>query len=735
MAEKQSIKRFIIRDQHGNVEKEDSFSVVGSVNVTVDDNIGEPSAESRYEDGQLEIDFHNIKGTPGEAGNGITDIEIDEQVGDEAANTIIIKTNDNPEGIAFQVRNGSRGNGIASISEQVSEESGGTNTHIITDTDGKTHEFHTKNGMDGAQGPSGDSFQPIEDASGLVLAHTTGQDNTKAMSQKGVTDELNYRIIPTIIITGDPNMIRNYDGSTWVSKTSTKYGYIYPVEPGAWYRWEKGSNSTAMMWLQTDDNNVGDVPSHVEGQTGVVWWGNDSPNIVQAPLDAHYIYFRIRNANTWYTPAAWGKIQSVKEKVGEISEQIKEEIIDTSSLAISSQGIMNTNKWGAMNSGNESLFLPVTPGKTYKLESENGTTEYQACFITGVERVNGEPVNYAGGETEIPLWTAESKYIKAPDDAAFIFMRRRSSYNMVTPLVKEVGELTSRVVELENNNNNNAKKSIKILYIGNSLTQDGVAYLPKLLKEVAADLDFKIYIWYVGGKTLAQHYSYFTNDTPAQIFSVCNNVEKWTNYESIKTMASILQSYEFDIVVLQEYMNYQDTISTEAFENCLTYIRSQYDKPFKVACLLHPPLRSDINTVYQRTVNETKAILKQTEAMSVIDTGASVMLAMQTELDSLGDQGHLSPDGTHTQEGLPCLLQTYVHALWIFRQMGLPYGVSNSKLRITTDVYDSINVPGANLGTGVITGTDEQNTIAQQCAVKAEKIGQAIELQSFSEIE
>lgn len=42
----------------------------------------------------------------------------------------------------------------------------------------------------GPQGPQGDSFQPIEDVSGLVLAHTTGQDNTKAMSQKGVTDEL-----------------------------------------------------------------------------------------------------------------------------------------------------------------------------------------------------------------------------------------------------------------------------------------------------------------------------------------------------------------------------------------------------------------------------------------------------------------------------------------------------------------------------------------------------------------
>ena len=53
-----------------------------------------------------------------------------------------------------------------------------------------------ENGKDGAtgatgpQGPQGDSFQPIEDVSGLVLAHTTGQDNTKAMSQKGVTDAI-----------------------------------------------------------------------------------------------------------------------------------------------------------------------------------------------------------------------------------------------------------------------------------------------------------------------------------------------------------------------------------------------------------------------------------------------------------------------------------------------------------------------------------------------------------------
>lgn len=200
-------------------------------------------------------------------------------------------------------------------------------------------------------------------------------------------------------------------------------------------------------------------------------------------------------------------------------------------------------------------------------------------------------------------------------------------------------------------------------------------------------------------------------------------------------MSRILEEYTFDIVVLQEYMNYQTEIDVTAFNNCVGYIRDHYNKPFKVACLLHPPKRSDAETIYARTKAENIAILKNTDAMSVIDTGAAVMEAMKTSLDNLGDQGHLSPDGTHTQEGLPCLLQTYVHALWIFRQLALPYGVSNSNLRITTDVYDSINVPGPNLGTGVITGTDEQHTIAQLCAIKADKIGKALEMQAFSDIE
>jgi hypothetical protein len=38
---------------------------------------------------------------------------------------------------------------------------------------------------------------------------------------------------------------------------------------------------------------------------------------------------------------------------------------------------------------------------------------------------------------------------------------------------------------------------------------------------------------------------------------------------------------------------------------------------------------------------------------------------------------------------------------------------------MTTEIYKKISVPGANLGSGVITGTDEQNLLAQEIAINA----------------
>ena len=185
MAEKQSIKRFIVRDPHGHIEQEDSFSVVGEVHVDIVPGYGEPYAESVYVNGILTITIHNIEG------NGITGITTDSQEGDEAVNTVTIKTNANPEGVVLEVRNGSHGNGIASSSEVLSFEDGGVNTHTFVDTDGDEHVFHTKNGSKGDKGDQGDSaIFTGEGEPWSGLKNTTGQSTTEPMSQKAVTDEM-----------------------------------------------------------------------------------------------------------------------------------------------------------------------------------------------------------------------------------------------------------------------------------------------------------------------------------------------------------------------------------------------------------------------------------------------------------------------------------------------------------------------------------------------------------------
>ena len=271
---------------------------------------------------------------------------------------------------------------------------------------------------------------------------------------------------------------------------------------------------------------------------------------------------------------------------------------------------------------------------------------------------------------------------------------------------------------------NDLKKEISILFVGNSLTQDGIAYLPYVLKNYFPEVSFKFYMWYNGGRTLAQHYEYFINDTACEIFSVAENKANWTN--TSKTMSSILSTYKFDIVCMQEYLNYKVSFTEENlvdWNNCADYIINNYTggNPLKFVQLFHAPKRDSADSIYEVTKTANEVILKNTVSEDMIGTGIAVYNALSTDLDDLGDQGHLSPDGTHTQEGLPCLIQTYVAAMWVLEKLGIPKSIHGCPLRMTSDIYSSINVPGANLGTGVIVGTDEQNILAQKIAIQAYK--------------
>ena len=75
-------------------------------------------------------------------------------------------------------------------------------------------------------------------------------------------------------------------------------------------------------------------------------------------------------------------------------------------------------------------------------------------------------------------------------------------------------------------------KKLKILFIGNSMSQDAVSYVPMILKNVAPELKFKIYDWYSGGYTAKDHVQDWKDGKTAETLSVADNSATWKNYHS-----------------------------------------------------------------------------------------------------------------------------------------------------------------------------------------------------------
>lgn len=178
MAEKQSIKRFIVRDPHGHIEQEDSFSVVGEVHVDIVPGHGEPYAESEYINGTLTITIYNIEG------NGIASFEqVESSEADGGVNTWRL-TDDTGSQYDITLRNGTSGDGIESVEQTTtSQESGGVNIITVTTKGGKVATFQVKNGEKGDTVILGEGVE-------YTLYNSTGDNTDGAMTQSAVTKHI-----------------------------------------------------------------------------------------------------------------------------------------------------------------------------------------------------------------------------------------------------------------------------------------------------------------------------------------------------------------------------------------------------------------------------------------------------------------------------------------------------------------------------------------------------------------
>ena len=62
------------------------------------------------------------------------------------------------------------------------------------------------------------------------------------------------------------------------------------------------------------------------------------------------------------------------------------------------------------------------------------------------------------------------------------------------------------------------------------------------------------------------------------------------------------------------------------------------------------------------------------------------------------------------------MLEAYTIMGRILEKLGKPLTIEGVSSVVDSDNYDDINVPGANLGTGVVEGTEEDYKIAKQVA-------------------
>lgn len=317
-----------------------------------------------------------------------------------------------------------------------------------------------------------------------------------------------------------------------------------------------------------------------------------------------------------------------------------------------------------------------------------------------------------------------------------------------------VKDVLDNILSRHDGLNPNGKVSLRFLFIGNSLTQDAVAYLPLVLNEFKDYIDYKIYLWYNSGKTLSQLYSILKNGNTADIFSVCNNAPTWTNYSNTVTASTLFASYnDWTIVSLQEYFNYKrntgySDVDKEDFNRLVSYLASNHPGSFDVYSFFHRPLSkaegmssdTDIaRQVFELTkqgvewqLGSTNGV-KNTDSKGLIPCGIAAYRAMSVAmLDALGTSGHASADGTHAQEGLPCLMQAWVLAQWVFDTLGLPFDCGNSMVRCTSTNVTALNVPGGNGSR--IDGTEQENQAARSVAVNAVKEGQYIEVNAINNI-
>ena len=342
-----------------------------------------------------------------------------------------------------------------------------------------------------------------------------------------------------------------------------------------------------------------------------------------------------------------------------------------------------------------------------------------------------------GTTTSSILWAREfdidaiNKTLEATDLKCLIVAKRNdgATTDIGYGIIYRISKIQQEMIEKAGK-----RKSINILFIGNSFTEDENDYLPALLKEALPDLDFVIGILYKGGASLEEQWEQYSNEsTYARYSEYTNNSASWTQTSNSVTMQDAVAMHPWDVITFQQassdgtaYSTYQPYLN-----NLINALQTDIEKNIRFVLMLYHAYAEgytatgydgDSDAQYTAISSAVQEAFAKTAVSDVIPTGTAVQNARTTSLDSIGTFGHLSYDGMHLEEGIPCLIPAYVTFLKVCEWIGYKeIGVLGSQILPNTSWVTGQNIPGKNWGGSAVGATEANRLIAAKCAIAAIK--------------
>lgn len=628
-------------------------------------------------------------------------------------------------------------------------------------------------GDPGEKGDKGDKGDPGDTAvydpndpsvPDFVMATTTGQSTTKAMTQKAITDELDaIKEDIADLVDESYELADSYDssdlntgyyaivvGSTPSSGSGSTYSRKYiAVKKGDRFILSTYGGASARAWGFTDSDRIVQSPCAVQNLDTT-----SNPVLLEAPVDGYlYVNCKAENLEDFSLDVYLkkfslydSKIEAAKSELQQSQAVIAEGVTATQAsldkllkkTSYTSSILVNEGyyKLGDKSVGQTapSEFVSFANNRCAKFDVFKG--DKVAIEINCTSASNARAYCLTDSNYKILVLASQNEdtvgnpvVLNVEQDGYLLLCSKASEVSSFSMTVEKYGvvsaeevqqmlwEMDASVPKYRNNPLPIWKDTIRILAVGNSYTDDSVSYLGYIAAASGIDPSkFCIVRTWISASSLDNWYSAYVNNTTATATTrIAGTLSASSSNSGFRTL---LESTEWDVITFNELSTRSCTPSL--FEPALTELvkgirKSCPNKKVVIGWNLIWRYKNGFNSLTPQGQARWEALVEIAKKKIISDNGIDFIIPSGTAIENarnstLNNSDELTRDGTHLSD-----IGRYIVGCTWWEAIMAPM-FNNTILGNTSDISD---MPSDSRQTPEQTLTAEQKALAQRCAFNA----------------